>query len=161
VLFKLALVTGWRGAGRARPGVSLRTGLYLAQAGEFGFVLLTLAQQNALVPPRLLNPILASMVLSMLATPFIIQYSNRIVMKLVASEWLQQSLQMTTIARKSINANKHVIICGYGRCGQNLARMLERKASRTWRWTSTPTACARPPPPATRWCSATPRGCRR
>ena len=32
---------------------------------------------------------------------------------------------MTTIARKSINANRHVIICGYGRCGQNLARMLE------------------------------------
>ena len=46
-------------------------------------------------------------------------------MKLVSNEWLQQSLQMTTIARKSINANRHVIICGYGRCGQNLARMLE------------------------------------
>ena len=49
-------------------------------------------------------------------------------MKLVSSEWLQQSLQMTTIARKSINANKHVIICGYGRCGQNLARMLEAES---------------------------------
>jgi CPA2 family monovalent cation:H+ antiporter-2 len=49
------------------------------------------------------------------------------VLKLVSSEWLQQSLQMTSIARKSINANKHVIICGYGRCGQNLARMLERE----------------------------------
>src|SRR5205085_5738695 len=34
---------------------------------------------------------------------------------------------MTTIARRSINQNKHVIICGYGRCGQNLARMLERE----------------------------------
>jgi CPA2 family monovalent cation:H+ antiporter-2 len=34
---------------------------------------------------------------------------------------------MTTIARKAINANKHVIICGYGRCGQNLARILERE----------------------------------
>jgi CPA2 family monovalent cation:H+ antiporter-2 len=40
------------------------------------------------------------MVLSMLATPFIIMYSNRIVMKLVASDWLQQSLQMTTIAKQ-------------------------------------------------------------
>jgi CPA2 family monovalent cation:H+ antiporter-2 len=67
------------------------------------------------------------MVLSMLATPFIIMYSNRLVLRLVSSEWLQQSLQMTTIARKSINASKHVIICGYGRCGQNLARMLERE----------------------------------
>ena len=125
ILFKAALVTALaRGLG-ASWGISLRTGLYLAQAGEFGFVLLTLAQANGLVPPALLNPILASMVLSMLASPFIVMYSNRIVMKLVSSEWLQQSLQMTTIARKSINANKHVIICGYGRCGQNLARMLD------------------------------------
>ena len=125
LLLKLALITLLaRGLG-ATMGVSLRTGLYLAQAGEFGFVLLSLSQAQGLVPPALMNPILASMVLSMLATPFIIMFSNRIVMKLVATEWLQQSLQMTTIARKSINANRHVIICGYGRCGQNLARMLE------------------------------------
>jgi len=127
VLFKAALVTLLASRLGAPMGVSLRTGLYLAQAGEFGFVLLTLAQANALVPAALLNPILASMVLSMLATPFIVMYSNQVVMKLVSSEWLQQSLQMTTIARKSINANKHVIICGYGRCGQNLARMLEQE----------------------------------
>ncbi len=127
VLFKAALVAGLTKGLGGTDGVSLRTGLYLAQAGEFGFVLLTLAQKNSLVPPALLNPILASMVISMLATPFIILYSNRIVLRLVSSEWLQQSLQMTTIARKSINTNKHVIICGYGRCGQNLARMLERE----------------------------------
>lgn len=127
VLFKLVLVTALAKAFGASTGVSLRTGLYLAQAGEFGFVLLALARGSALVPERLVHPILASMVLSMVATPFIIQWSNRIVMKLVANEWLLQSLQMTTIARKSINANKHVIICGYGRCGQNLARMLEQE----------------------------------
>jgi monovalent cation:H+ antiporter-2, CPA2 family len=125
VFFKVALVAALaRGLGTT-AGVSIRTGLYLAQAGEFGFVLLALAQRHGLVSAGLINPILASMVLSMLATPFIIMYSNRIVMRLASSEWLQQSLQMTTIARKSINANKHVIICGYGRCGQNLARMLE------------------------------------
>ena len=127
VFFKLVLVTGLARLLGATTGVSLRTGLYLAQAGEFGFVLLTLASESRLVPSQLLNPILASMVLSMLATPFIIMYSNRIVMRLVSSEWLQQSLQMTSIARKSINANKHVIICGYGRCGQNLGHMLERE----------------------------------
>ncbi|MEO5661156.1 MAG: cation:proton antiporter [Polaromonas sp.] len=127
VLFKLLMITVLARLLGATAGVSLRTGLYLAQAGEFGFVLLSLAQGSALVPPALINPILASMVLSMLATPFIIMYSNRIVMKLVSSEWLQQSLQMTTIASKSMNVNKHVIICGYGRCGQNLGRMLERE----------------------------------
>jgi CPA2 family monovalent cation:H+ antiporter-2 len=127
VLFKLVMITALARVLGATTGVSLRTGLYLAQAGEFGFVLLTLAQGNKLIPAWLLNPILASMVLSMLATPLIIMYSNRIVMKLVSSEWLQQSLQMTTIARKSINTDRHVIVCGYGRCGQNLGHMLERE----------------------------------
>ena len=127
VTFKLALVTVLSKAYGASHGVALRTGLYLAQAGEFGFVLLTLGSQSGVVPAQLLNPVLASMVLSMLATPFIVMHSNTLVMKLVASEWLQQSLQMTTIARKSINTSKHVIICGYGRTGQSLAHMLEQE----------------------------------
>nr|WP_255435068.1 monovalent cation:proton antiporter-2 (CPA2) family protein [Rhodoferax sp. BLA1] len=127
VLFKAAMITLITKGFGASAGVSLRTGLYLAQAGEFGFVLLTLAQNNNLVPPELLNPILAAMVLSMLATPFIIMRSSAIVMRLVSNEWLMESVQMTTIARKAIKANKHVIICGYGRCGQNLARMLDKE----------------------------------
>ena len=127
VLFKLVMITALARLLGATAGVALRTGLYLAQAGEFGFVLLALAQGNNLVPPTLMNPVLASMVLSMLATPFMIMYSSRIVMKLVSSEWLHQSLQMTTIASKSMSVNKHVIICGYGRCGQNLGRLLEHE----------------------------------
>ncbi|MDP3253820.1 MAG: cation:proton antiporter [Hydrogenophaga sp.] len=123
--FKLLLITGLTRALGAPMGVALRTGLYLAQAGEFGLVLLTLAGKNNLVPPQLFNPILASMVISMLLTPFAIMYANAIVIRLVGSDWLMQSVQMTSIARKAINADKHVIICGYGRCGQNLARLLE------------------------------------
>lgn len=123
--FKLLLITGLTRALGAPMGVALRTGLYLAQAGEFGLVLLTLAGKNDLVPPQLFNPILASMVISMLLTPFAIMYANAIVIRLVGSDWLMQSVQMTSIARKAINADKHVIICGYGRCGQNLARLLE------------------------------------
>lgn len=127
LLVKLVIIMVLARLMGATTGVALRSGLFLAQAGEFGFVLLSLTQEHGLVQPALMNPILAAMVLSMLATPFLIMHSNRIVMKLVASDWLQQSLQMTTIARKSINTSKHVIICGYGRCGQNLARMLERE----------------------------------
>lgn len=131
VLFKLALITGLAHAGGASLGTALRTGLYLAQAGEFGFVLLTLAGHNDLVPPHLFNPILAAMVLSMLATPFIIMGANPLVTKLVGSDWLMQSVQMTQIASKSMAAKGHVIICGYGRCGQNLARLLD-KANMTY-----------------------------
>ncbi len=127
VLYKAVVITLLTLLFKVSLGISMRTGLYLAQAGEFGFVLLALAQTYHLVPPELLNPILAAMVLSMLATPFIVMHSTDIVMKLVSSEWLMESVQMTSIARKSIKINKHVIICGYGRCGQNLARMLDKE----------------------------------
>ena len=127
VLFKLVLITALARAFSASSGVALRTGLYLAQAGEFGFVLLTLARRENLVAPELFTPILGAMVLSMLATPFIIMASNRIVMRLVASEWMQQSLQMTSIAQKAIGTRGHVVICGYGRSGQAIARVLAQE----------------------------------
>ncbi len=124
VLAKFALVAALARGFGAMPGVALRTGLYLAQAGEFGFVLLTLGADNGLVAAEWVSPILASMVLSMLATPVLILYSNRIVNRLSASDWLLQSVALTTIAKRSIATEKHVIICGYGRSGQNLARLL-------------------------------------
>jgi len=125
VLFKLALVTALARLFGAGPGVALRTGLYLAQAGEFGFVLLTLATERRLIPESLQTPVLASMVLSMLATPFLFMYSNGVVMRLASSDWLLQSVAMTTIAKRAINSASHIIICGFGRSGQNLARLLE------------------------------------
>jgi monovalent cation:H+ antiporter-2, CPA2 family len=125
VFAKFLLVAALARLFDATPGVALRTGLYLAQAGEFGFVLLTLGADQGLIDPRWMSPVLAGMVLSMLATPFIVMYSNRIVSRLSASDWLMQSVQLTSIARQAIKTEAHVIICGYGRSGQNLARLLE------------------------------------
>ena len=121
---KFVLVAALARAFKAQPGVALRTGLYLAQAGEFGFVLLTLGADHGLVTPEWMSPVLASMVLSMLATPFLIMGSNRIVNRLSANDWLMQSVALTSIAKKTIATEGHVIICGYGRSGQNLARLL-------------------------------------
>jgi CPA2 family monovalent cation:H+ antiporter-2 len=125
VLAKAALVAVLARAFGTAPGTAMRTGLYLAQAGEFGFVLLTLGADGGLVAPQWVSPVLASMVLSMLATPFIVMYSNRIVARLSATDWMMQSVALTTIARRAIASEAHVIICGYGRSGQNLARLLE------------------------------------
>ena len=125
VAAKFVLVTVLARLFGTPSGIALRTGLYLAQAGEFGFVLLTLGAQQRLIEPQWISPVLASMVLSMLASPFLINYSDRIVMRLSASDWLMQSVAMTTIAKRAINTESHVIIAGYGRSGQNLARILE------------------------------------
>ncbi|HMO44959.1 MAG TPA: monovalent cation:proton antiporter-2 (CPA2) family protein [Rubrivivax sp.] len=127
VLAKFVLVAALVRLFGAPPGVALRAGLYLGQAGEFGFVLLALGALNHLVAPQWVSPVLASMVLSMLIAPFLIAYSNRIVMRLSSSDWLLQSVQLTSIAKRSIATQGHVIICGYGRSGQNLARMLEQE----------------------------------
>ena len=118
-----ALVKGFG----ASDGVALRTALYLTQAGEFGFVLLTLSAEYALIGTQWLSPVLAAMVISMLATPFLIQHSERMVLKVVANEWMMQSVQLTSIAKRSIQNKAHVIICGYGRSGQNLAVLLEKE----------------------------------
>ncbi|MEI7464625.1 MAG: monovalent cation:proton antiporter-2 (CPA2) family protein, partial [Burkholderiales bacterium] len=66
VIAKFVLVAALARAFGAAPGVALRTGLYLAQAGEFGFVLLTLGADQGLVAPQWISPVLAGMVLSML-----------------------------------------------------------------------------------------------
>ena len=92
VLFKFLLVTALARAFGSGPGTALRTGLYLAQAGEFGFVLLGVAGEHQLLPPDLRGPVLASMVLSMLATPFIFLAANRIVMRLSATDCSSTSI---------------------------------------------------------------------
>ncbi|MES2889893.1 MAG: cation:proton antiporter [Pseudomonadota bacterium] len=127
VAAKLVLVAGLARLMGATSGVALRTGLYLAQAGEFGFVMLTLGADNGLIAPHWVSPVLASMVLSMLATPLLIMKSDAIVMRLIPTDWLLQSVAMTSIAKRAINTEAHVIIAGYGRSGQNLARILEQE----------------------------------
>jgi CPA2 family monovalent cation:H+ antiporter-2 len=67
------------------------------------------------------------MVLSMLLAPLLLQYSDRIVLRLASSEWLLKSLEIATIAQRAMAVDKHVVICGFGRSGQHLAKMLEQE----------------------------------
>ncbi len=124
VLLKAALVFVLARMQGGAAGVSLRTAIYLAQAGEFGFVLLSLGQTHGLVPVAWVSPILASMVLSMIATPFLIMNAERIVTRWVSTDWLEQSLALTGMAQRTLKTYHHVIVCGYGRSGHNLVDLL-------------------------------------
>ncbi len=106
-------------------GTALRTGFYLAQAGEFALVMLAVSAQAKLLPQTVTQVVLAAMVLSMLAAPLVIHFAEPIVRKFTANDWLARAAQLTTIAAKTMARQDHVIICGYGRSGQNLARLLE------------------------------------
>ncbi|TNC97968.1 MAG: monovalent cation:H+ antiporter-2, CPA2 family [Gallionellaceae bacterium] len=106
-------------------GSALRTGIGLAQAGEFGFVLLTLAGGVSLLPSDVMQNVLAAMLISMLIAPFLIQYSEAIVRRFSPEEWVDRAMQMHQIAVQSMATKQHVIICGYGRSGQSLAKFLQ------------------------------------
>ena len=127
VLLKFVLIAALARLFGSSTGVALRTGLALAQAGEFGFVLLNQVGGLQLIDPFIVQLILAAMVLSMLIAPFILAYSDAIVMKLSANDWMQQSLALTQIATRTMKTQKHVIIAGFGRSGQSLAKLLEEE----------------------------------
>ena len=124
---KAALIFGLSRLFRTDTSVSLRTGLALAGAGEFGLVLLSEAARLQLMPGGVTQIVLAALVLSMLVSPFIIEYSERLVRRFSAAEWMNRAMVLHNIAIQTMGAERHVIICGYGRSGQNLARFLEQE----------------------------------
>ncbi len=107
--------------------VALRTALAIAPAGEFGFVLLAQADGLHLLPGESLQIVLAAMVISMLLSPLIIMMSDRIVMYCCESEWTLRSLALHELSARTYGVQRHVIVCGYGRSGQNLSRFLEQE----------------------------------
>lgn len=127
LIFKFGLIALLSRAFGSSPGISIRTGLCLAQAGEFGFVLLNQIDGLDLIDPALSQAVLAAMLLSMFGAPFLIEYSDRIAMRFSSNEWLLQSLALTRVAAKSVRTENHVVICGFGRSGQSLARMLDQE----------------------------------
>jgi monovalent cation:H+ antiporter-2, CPA2 family len=124
-LLKVALVVVLARVFRAPLGTALRTGFYLGQAGEFAIVLLALSTELGVIDATLAQLVLAAMVLSMLSAPFVIEFSEPIVRRLTANDWLARAAQVTQIAARTMARRDHIIICGYGRSGQNLGRLLE------------------------------------
>ncbi|HEX5093489.1 MAG TPA: monovalent cation:proton antiporter-2 (CPA2) family protein [Burkholderiales bacterium] len=114
----------------AEPGTALRTAILLAQGSEFGFVLLAQARLAGLAPEPVLQALLAAMILSMLVSPFLISASDRIALRFAASEWMSRSLAIHRVAVSTLETERHVIILGYGRNGQRLARLLEAEGVR-------------------------------
>jgi CPA2 family monovalent cation:H+ antiporter-2 len=121
LLIKSAVVglLSWRLG--STPGNAMRSALWLCAGGEFGFVLLG---EIAHMPKVIEQAALTILVLSMLTAPFIVHYSEKLVMRFVANEWMMRSMQLTTIAAQSMGTEKHAILCGFGRSGQHLARFL-------------------------------------
>ncbi len=125
VIFKTGVIIGLSRLFGANLSVAFRTGMSLAQAGEFGFVLLAQASALGVIDNTVLQPVLAAMVLSLFIAPFLIEYSEVIIRRSYNSDWMQKAMQITSIAAQTMSQKDHVIICGYGRSGQSVAKVLE------------------------------------
>jgi len=105
---------------------ALRTGVTLAVGGEFGIALLTLLMQNDAIDPAIAQPLIVTVVLGMVLAPVILA-NNKRVARLVLGE---RGPPKTAIEREdavtlAVAKREHVILCGFGRVGQNVARVLE------------------------------------
>lgn len=108
-----------------RLEVGLRTSAQLAQAGEFGLVLIELAKDGRLIPFDVYQVTIAAMLLSMFVAPFLITRASRFGRGLSSGEFAHRAEVIHDIAVRSMDTRDHVILCGFGRTGQSLARFLE------------------------------------
>ena len=107
---------------------ALRTGIVMSIGGEFGIALCTVLLQGGLVPEGLGEPLLVAIVLSMVLSPVILNNNKRVARFLLR----EHAPALTAAAREEeatqeIAQREHVILCGFGRVGQNVARVLERQ----------------------------------
>ena len=103
---------------------AMRSALWLAAGGEFGFVLLTEVATARVAQRPIIQIVLAALLISMMLAPIIVYWCDRIVIRFSAGEWLARSMQLTQLAAASIATQKHAVLCGFGRSGQSLARIL-------------------------------------
>jgi len=105
---------------------ALRAGIVLSPGGEFGFALIALLLNNKLIGAAFTQPLLAAITLSMLIAPIMIRHNKRIARAVLDQSGPAASgLERLEAANQALARREHVILCGYGRVGQNVARVLE------------------------------------
>ncbi|MCW8275147.1 cation:proton antiporter [Pseudomonas sp. PCH199] len=115
----VALLVKLRGSDRE---TAWRSGLALAQGGEFCFALMTQMQQNNLMPTKLGGLLLAATFCSMLVTPSLLRVAPRIAARLHRKP--NEESRLEEISALNALVQRHVVICGYGRVGQSIGRFL-------------------------------------
>lgn len=90
--------------------------LGLAQAGEFGFVLLSFTVANSVIPDAIAEQLSLIVAMSMLLTPLLFIAHDKLIAKHFSGEQEREPDEM--------DEHNHVIIAGHGRVGGIVSRML-------------------------------------
>ena len=125
MITKAFLITGvvkllgesWRSA--------IPAGLTLAQGSEFLFALLALSVRSQLVNQNVASNLITIVIISMVMTPLLIKHSPNLVDSFI-SRIGNKTLQATNeeIFDREIKKKNHILILGFGRVGQTIARFL-------------------------------------
>jgi CPA2 family monovalent cation:H+ antiporter-2 len=115
----VALLVKWRGSDGE---TAWRSGLALAQGGEFCFALMAQMQQNKLMPADFGGLLLAATFCSMLVTPLLLRAAPHIATRLHRKP--NEEAKLEEISALNADLHNHVVICGYGRVGQSIGRAL-------------------------------------
>ena len=128
IVFKAGIIMLLTTLAKRPAQAAFRSGLLLAQGGEFGFVLLDLSLQSSLLPDDTGQILFAAIIISMALSPFLIRYNGRLA-RLFCSlrSPVGDSDGIEDLEHEAERLDKHVIICGYGRIGQNLGRLLDHE----------------------------------
>lgn len=126
VFVKVCVVrlSAWITQERAEDGWA--AGFKLAQMGEFSFVIIALALENGLLTAQQSSILVCMGLFSMAITPWLIDKSGQFSLALVGRDAHLPSPQSESLASKSLQS--HIIILGFGRVGQSVARMLTLEA---------------------------------
>lgn len=110
---------------------SLQTAIYLAQVGEFSFVLAVAGKGYGLISDDFYQVFLSASVLTMILTPFMISASPSISLWLISKPFSRRfdRLRRTAEREAVIKRSGHVIIIGFGMNGRNLARVLKESGT--------------------------------
>ncbi len=105
---------------------ALRTGIVISIGGEFGVALCTIGLEADLIPARIGEPLLVAIVLSMVLSPLILNNNKAVARFLLREKGPPRTAsEREDAATIEIARREHVILCGFGRVGQNVARVLE------------------------------------
>ncbi len=104
--------------------IALRTAAQLAQGGEFGLVLIGLGFGLNLIGIDVFQVTLAAMLISMFIAPFLIDHVAQLSGQLASGDWAHKAKAIFDISAAGFGMEKHVIICGYGRTGGQIAQFL-------------------------------------
>jgi monovalent cation:H+ antiporter-2, CPA2 family len=122
VLLKLVIIVPAMRAFRLTWASSLQTGLLLGPGGEFGFVIVSVAIGDHLLPPETANQLLFITALTMATIPLLSKLGNRLAPRLTPNV----PVDPTLLVPETSDALPRVIVAGFGRVGQTVASMLER-----------------------------------